>query len=112
MTTKFPLCAFLMELTLQLEKRQLPLKLRWAPREQNVEADALTNEVFTSFDPHKRISITEDGLDFEMLDSLLIKGAELFEASPEERAELKRQAAQVRPSKLAKSKRMKAADPW
>ena len=42
LTTKWPLLAFLAELSLQLEHRGILLVVNWSPREQNTEADAFT----------------------------------------------------------------------
>ena len=47
LTTKFPLCIFLMELVVQLQAQGAELHLHWLPRLQNVEADQLTNGDFT-----------------------------------------------------------------
>ena len=50
-STKYPLYLVLMERSLQLRRRNLLLSVAWRPRDENVEADALTNEVFTGFSP-------------------------------------------------------------
>ena len=55
MSCKFPLSIVVMELACQLERVGLELDLTWAPRNQNVEADALTNSEFQGFDEKKRI---------------------------------------------------------
>ena len=55
LTTKFPLCLVAMELAAQLSERHLDLRLEWRPREQNTEADSLTNEDFAGFDPARRL---------------------------------------------------------
>ena len=47
LTTKWPLLAFLAELSLQLEYRGILLEINWVPREQNAEADATTNKNLT-----------------------------------------------------------------
>ena len=57
MTTSFPLNVILMELTEQLDKRGSWLSVEWAPRQQNEHADALTNGVFSDFDPNKRVPL-------------------------------------------------------
>ena len=57
MTAKCPLCAILLELAGQLEARQSWLKLEWPPRQQNEEADALTNKNFDQLDPALRIPL-------------------------------------------------------
>ena len=65
-----PASVVLMPLALQLHK-QLDLDLQWIPREQNVEADALTNEDFTLFDKEKRIEVDLQTLDFKILHTLM-----------------------------------------
>ena len=55
LTTKFPLCVFLMELAVQLQTQGAELHLHWLPRLQNAEADQLTNGDFAGFCPSKRI---------------------------------------------------------
>ena len=57
MTTKFPLCAVMMEIASTVAKQKIPLRLHWTPREQNVEADELSNEKFHRFDPKKRVDV-------------------------------------------------------
>jgi hypothetical protein len=57
MTTKFPMSIFLMEMAVQLDSINAVLHLQWVPREQNVEADALTNACFSDFDCSKRVHI-------------------------------------------------------
>merc|ERR1712102_11877 len=49
MTSKFPMVVVLAELAAQLKKTSLKLDLQWVPRDQNEEADALTNRDFSSF---------------------------------------------------------------
>ena len=43
LTTTWPLAAFVAEMATQLEDKALLLQLAWVPREQNAEADAITN---------------------------------------------------------------------
>ena len=45
LTTKFPACLILMELSKQLDKYGLDLNLTWIPREQNEESDDLKTEI-------------------------------------------------------------------
>ena len=47
-----------MELTAQLVRRHRTLDLQWRSRDENEEADALTNERFEGFDPARRIDAT------------------------------------------------------
>ena len=60
-----------MQLSAALAKARLSLRLRWRPREENVEADDLTNERFSDFDLAKRINIPWQNLDLEILQSLV-----------------------------------------
>lgn len=55
MTTKFRLVCFLMELTLQLQRSGMDLKLYWLLCLQNMEADPLTNQRFASFQPRETL---------------------------------------------------------
>ena len=77
MTTTFPLSVILMELSVQLEAAGLCLDLRWVPREQNVEADALTNEEFGDFSEQNRIEVTMEDLDFKVIPVLMKEAAKL-----------------------------------
>lgn len=54
LSCKFPLSLLVMELSCQLGRFGLELDLSWAPRNQNQEADDLTNEVFEAFDEVRR----------------------------------------------------------
>ena len=57
MSTKFPVSPVLMQLVKELSDRQLWLDLSWAPREQNVTADNLTNGIIHEFDPRSCIEL-------------------------------------------------------
>ena len=74
MTTSFPLSAVLMQLTSMLGARNLWLGLGWIPREQNEEADALTNDEFSGFDSEKRIPVSWGDLPLDVLAALLKEG--------------------------------------
>ena len=49
-TTSFPLCAILCELSVQCRNRGMTLDLSWVPRNQNEEADQLSNFDAAGFD--------------------------------------------------------------
>ena len=59
-----------MQLSHHLMRASLRLKLAWRPRDQNTEADALTNERFEGFEDSRRIQITYEDLSLELLHSL------------------------------------------
>ena len=69
-TTKWPLLMVNMQLSHHLMRASLRLKLAWRPRDQNTEADALTNECFEGFEDSRRIQITYGDLSLELLHSL------------------------------------------
>jgi hypothetical protein len=56
LTTKLPLGLVCMELAAQLSHRHLDLSLVWRRRDDNTEADDLTNQKFEAFDPDLRVS--------------------------------------------------------
>ena len=62
---------------MQLKKCNLELDLGWVPRDQNTEADALTNNEFSGFLPEKRIEKNFEDIQFEVLDKLIEKAGEL-----------------------------------
>ena len=77
MSTKFPLNVLLMELSEQLERRNSWLRVDWTPREQNVQADALSNEQFHEFDPGKRVALDPAAVDWVVLPELIEAGGGL-----------------------------------
>ena len=70
-TTRWPLMAVNMQLSSSLSRARLALRLKWRPREENVEADALTNEVFDGFEEAKRIVVSLRDLDLSIVDALV-----------------------------------------
>ena len=112
MTTKFPLCCVLMELSEQLQARSMALRLNWLPRETNTEADALTNEDFAKFDPSRRIKVEWGALPFRVLPDLLAKGKGFLEDTAQLR-ELQT-AERGRPGKGVKRARvgLRTREPW
>ena len=70
-TTKWPLMAINMQLSALLSKARVSLHLNWRPREENTEADDLTNERFADFDPSLRVAITYGDLQLDVLRALV-----------------------------------------
>ena len=126
MTTKWPLAAILMEVTIQVRSRQLDVALDWIPRLQNAEADAITNEDYRDFDTERRIetSVEAAAAKFVLLPRLLIAGEKIVESQREAKAtkaeaakieeteERKRDRPPARRWKKPLSKRLRATDPW
>jgi hypothetical protein len=71
LTTKWPGAAVLMQLSELLMRRGIWLELEWVPREQNVEADQLTNWNFDGFDPELRMPVDISEAQFPLLHELL-----------------------------------------
>ena len=111
LTTKFPLACFLMELALQLQRREADLELFWLPRLQNEEADALTNQCYTAFDPAKRCRF--DVAEFEgiVLSQVLAAGQDLYEEIGQTRAG-RELLVQQRRTKVRRTNSLKDSHPW
>ena len=74
LTTKYPLGVVLMELAHQMRIRRLVLRAHWLPRDENEEADALTNIDFRHFDPNRRIPVDLASIEFGVLNQLFEAG--------------------------------------
>ena len=70
-TTKWPLLTINMQLSHLLMKASLQLNLAWRPRDENKEADALTNSDFKDFDLSRRIACRYEDLPLHMLNALM-----------------------------------------
>lgn len=78
MTTKFPLNVWLMELAVQRNLHNVQCHFAWHPREQNVEADALSNGQFTGFNLEKRIVFESlEALPFAVVPGLMHAASDL-----------------------------------
>ena len=108
MTSKFPLMVILAELAVQLRRRGMGLKLHWAPREQNEEADALTNEEFSGFSPHKRVEVDVASLEWIILPRMSRAAGEIYQAAKARRAGGQASG----PPPPAKVSKLRERDPW
>ena len=99
-----------MELSEQLRRRNLLLSVTWRPRDENEEADALTNENFGGFNEALRINFEWKDLEFLVLPRLTQAAEALFEEMRAERR-ASRQASAARLAKPAR-KRLRDRDPW
>jgi len=104
LTTKWPLLAFLAELSMQLEKRGVLLEVNWAPREQNTEADAITNMDYDWLRMENKVVTVMGQLPFLILPELLAKGEFFYSGS---------ETVNVGAPPVAKDKRsLRVKDPW
>ena len=109
MTSKFPLAPVLMELAAQSEARGVRLHVEWTPREQNEEADGITNFNLSMFDPKLRVHVDPTKLNFMVLNDMLTTGLELFELAAAARTERAQQQTAGPPRKR---KGLRETDPW
>ena len=77
LSTKWPVMIVLMDFLGCCEQLQLRCHLDWRPRDANVEADQLTNGIFTAFDSNKRLDLRWNELEFPMI-KLLMAASETF----------------------------------
>ena len=89
MTTKFPMCAVL-EMTSILSKRRQRLKLAWAPREQNFEADELSNGITHRFSPKKEVKVEAILANMQLFNKMTKYGRGLYEELKERKQDKKR----------------------
>ena len=110
MSTKFPLVLVLGELAYQLRERDIALHLHWAPREQNEEADALTNEDFSAFSLDRRMEVVWADIQFLILPDLMRVSEEIYQSVTGN----KRKSEKIEgPSMAARPKvKLRTRDPW
>ena len=109
-STKYPLYLVLMEVSEQLRSRNLLLSVAWRPRDENEEADALTNERFEGFDQDKRVSVKWADLRLLVLPKLVKAAEELFTQLREARQKDRPKA--PGPAAGRARKRLRERDPW
>ena len=78
LTTKWPLVAFLSEISAQLESKNILFEMCWVPREQNQEADAITNSDTEWLSADRCVASSLEGLPFLVLPDLLTRGEAFY----------------------------------
>lgn len=109
MTTTFPLSAVLMQMTSMLGARNLWLDLSWVARDQNTEADSLTNSDFSGFTEANRLPVIWADLPLDVLDALIREGTG-FMAELDKHRENKKRAESIGIRVPRKRRRVK--QPW
>ena len=100
-----------MELALQLEALKIDIDLSWRSRDDNVEADALTNHEFEGFSPDLRVNIDLEKLEWLVLPWLMKEAETLFKDVLE--AKLVPRAQELPPKKVVGHKSsLRQDDPW
>ena len=116
LATKFPLICFLMEMAAQCERSSIFPSLLWVPREENLEADALSNGICSDFSPERRVQLDLGGIPWLILPAALASGEELYGIV--RKAKLARSSAHTaghsrpRGPKRARTARLAAVEPW
>ncbi len=78
-TSRYPLCAVLMEIAARSEALRIRLAIDWVPRDMNSEADSLAGGHHNSFSPHHRRVVQWDRIRWLVLDWALDLGAAFFQ---------------------------------
>lgn len=76
-TTRWPLLLVNMQLSSLLMEAGLRLMLKWRPRDENAEADDLTNGRYDRFLMEDRVAVSWSDVDLQMLEQLW-RGREEF----------------------------------
>ena len=79
MSTKFPLTLLLMEASSMMREKNFVATLDWISRNENQEADALTNQEFEGFDPSLRVEVDMRKGKWIVLDELTEESQKLYE---------------------------------
>jgi hypothetical protein len=119
MSSKYPLYIILLELTEQLQLRNMLLDLRWQPREMNQAADDLTNEKFEAFSPENRLSPSLSSLPWLVLPKLMTDAGDLHRIMEQKKidreASSKKGTANAKKTFLPKKRKalgLRVTDPW
>ena len=101
------------ELAEQMRAKHLDLELCWTPRDQNEEADDLTNGRFGRFDLKRRIEVQLEKLQWIVLPEMLALSEHLYKEVQE--AKLSKKEARPPTGKgpeERKQKTLKERQPW
>ena len=111
MTSKFPLVVILAELAEQLRQRDLSMSLDWVPRDQNEEADDLTNLEFGRFRSDLRLELDLKDLKWKVLPELMELAQELYQQIKIQK-EQKKDSKTVPVAKARPGQRLRDREPW
>ena len=109
-STKWPITTLLIELSEQLRIRSALMELTWRNRNDNVEADALTNQDYTGFDERLRISCDFKNIKWLVLPEIMGLSVDLYREVQEQRLQAK--SSKIRRPKTSGRRGLKWTDPW
>ena len=107
-----------MEMAAQLDAFDAGMELAWVPRNQNVEADDLTNARYEEFDARLRVEVDLDKLPFMVLPKLMEQAGrldselKLHRTSKEAKLDKLREERSLPKAKRSKKGEMRWKDPW
>ena len=117
-SSKYPLSILVMEMATQLDAFDAEMELAWVPRNQNVEADDLTNARYEEFDAKLRVEVDLDKLPFMVLPKLMEQAGKLdselklHRTSKEAKLDKLREERSLPKAKRSKKGEMRWRDPW
>ena len=111
MSSKFPLVVILAELSAQLRARKMALSVGWTPRDQNEEADALTNGDYAQFGAANRVNVTIEEVQWLVLPKMMAVANDIFVEVQRRKASRDHGPEKAPPAKRAKGG-LRQRDPW
>ena len=111
MSSKFPLVVILAEVAAQLRARSMVLNLGWTPRDQNEEADALTNGDYSQLNLTSRVNVVVEEVSWLVLPRMMQVATDIYEEVQRRKASRDRCPVQAPPAKKAKGG-LRQREPW
>ena len=111
MSSRFPLVVILAELACQLQARDLDFALGWIPRDQNQEADALSNEFKGDFNDNNRVDFKLEDASWIVLPRYMQVAEELYRDIQKSK-ETKEWRNRDTYHRQARGKRLRVREPW
>ena len=112
MTSKFPALVILTELAARLRQDNAELQLDWAPRDQNEEADSLTNEYFEDFEAARRVNFDPLAVEWLVLTDMLAVSEDINKVVKERRSGSGGGGGGPPTRKKPPGEKLRARDPW
>ena len=112
LSTKWPLTVVLLELVEEMRSLDVELYLQWIPRDENSEADALTNGDYSAFAAEKRIQVDLEKIRWWVLPEMMATSQQLYEDIQKGKEKSKKVRLVSFVQRLKRMKKKKEADPW
>ena len=112
MTTRFPLCAIVMELAAQAERRGVRLEAQWTPRDRNQEAADLSNFRTDGFDPENEVKVDLEDRSWIVMPQLLESGQKFYEEKQREALQRKQEEKRWGRKRRKKEEKLKFREKW